>query len=41
MINLYLCNGMCPECRMSAGCYINGGECSHTSKVKYSENIER
>lgn len=37
----YLCNGKNPVCCDSIFCHLNGGECCHTSKAEYSENIGR
>ena len=37
MKHLYLCDGTIPKCKCSSGCYKNGGECRHTSNVKYAK----
>ena len=34
---LYLCNGQKEDCAKT-GCYINGGECKHTTDEKYAAN---
>lgn len=37
---LYLCNGKMKGCAKT-GCYKNGGECRHTTDVKYARNFEK
>lgn len=32
---LFLCDGHVPKCQNSFGCYINGGECKHTSDFSH------
>lgn len=33
----YLCNGNMKGCKRT-GCYINGGECRHTTDERYRKN---
>ncbi len=37
---LYLCNGYIPDCKRSE-CYLNGGECHHTSNIEYAKGFDK
>lgn len=37
----YLCNGNKPECCKDSNCYLNGGECNHTTDLNYSDSRVR
>ena len=33
----YLCNGKVKQCKKTY-CYLNGGECRHTTDIRYRKN---
>lgn len=35
MPTLWLCDGM-KECRRSVGCFLNGGDCRHTTSARHA-----
>lgn len=35
----YVCDGEIPQCEGYEGCYINGGECSHTIDIRHAKNF--
>lgn len=35
----YLCDGCDERCKSSIGCYLNGGECKHTSDIFHAKNF--
>ena len=37
---IFLCDGMVEECCSKKGCYKNGGDCRHTSNVRYAKNFD-
>lgn len=36
----YLCNGQKEDCEKRK-CYINGGDCKHTTDAKFAKNFEK
>lgn len=37
---LYLCNGQKEDCKKRM-CHTNGGDCKHTTDVKFAENFKK
>ena len=40
MATFYLCTGENPCCGHSAGCYLSGGDCKHTTHPEYAKTPE-
>lgn len=36
---VYLCDGLCEECKGSPECHLNGGPCKQTYDIKHARNF--